>query len=236
MEFNNPINVYPVVEQVSHKTSFENKNQVDAETTRNILQKMPDFYLKNTLTFFNIEGILVASNIFSDYFECKIEACGGVCCKIGDSGALLETDELSILNAAFPSASRYMDSKCVEIAGQAGLYQQNLEGDWTTTMADKHGCIFAVKANGSYLCSLHQAFEDGVIDFKKPISCDLSPIRKIRYKGAEVIFYRPWNICNTGCMNGREKNVKVFQFAETSLVRNYGTQWYAQLLNLQMEI
>ena len=67
------------------------------------------------------------------------------------------------------------------------------------------------------------------IDFKKPISCHLYPIRITKYDHYHAINYDRWSICSPACSLGESLGVPVYQFLKEPLIRAYGEEWYHQL-------
>jgi hypothetical protein len=68
-----------------------------------------------------------------------------------------------------------------------------------------------------------------IIDFKKPISCHLYPIRITPYETFEALNYDRWSICGDACRFGDSLKVPVYQFLKEPLIRKYGENWYKQL-------
>ncbi|MDR1950745.1 MAG: DUF3109 family protein, partial [Bacteroidales bacterium] len=48
--------------------------------------------------------------------------------------------------------------------------------------------------------------------------------------------YDRWTICSEARIEGREKNIKIFQFLKEPLVRKYGADWYEQLVFVEKEL
>ena len=78
-------------------------------------------------------------------------------------------------------------------------------------------------------CAFEKAYNDGVISWKKPISCHLYPIRISKYPDYEALNYDRWSICSDACSFGKEHKVSVFEFLKEPLVRKYGEEWYEQV-------
>ena len=61
---------------------------------------------------------------------------------------------------------------------QQGMYVVDADGDNTTTLVNNKECAFvSFDQDGIAKCSIEQAYNAGKIEFKKPISCHLFPIR-----------------------------------------------------------
>jgi len=89
-----------------------------------------------------------------------------------------------------------------------------------------------VKKNGLIKCAFEQAYNEGKIFWKKPISCHLYPI--IAYKGVhgdyERLNYEPREkLCSPGCALGEKLKVPVHAFLKEPLIRKYGEAFYEAL-------
>ena len=80
-------------------------------------------------------------------------------------------------------------------------------------------------------CGIEEAHQAGLIDFKKPISCHLYPVRvrKEHLLGFEVLEYHEWDICSAACELGQKEQIPVYQFVKSALIRKYGTAFYEEL-------
>ena len=67
------------------------------------------------------------------------------------------------------------------------------------------------------------------MNWKKPISCHLYPIRITAYPDFDVLHYDRWSICADACNFGDALNVKVYEFLKEPLIRKYGEAWYLDL-------
>ena len=74
-----------------------------------------------------------------------------------------------------------------------------------------------------------KAYEDGVVDWPKPISCHLYPIRVSKYEDFDAVNYSRWDICKAACTLGKEHKVAVYEFLKEPLVRKYGDDFYDEL-------
>ena len=83
--------------------------------------------------------------------------------------------------------------------------------------------------NGVSKCSIEKAFSENKIDFKKPISCHLYPIRITKYKNFDAVNYESIKICSPACKLGKEMQMPVYKFLKEPLIRKYGTEFYNEL-------
>lgn len=173
------------------------------------------------------ENTILSDEIFSEQFVCNLEKCKGACCIEGDSGAPLEEDELAIIDDIFEKVKPYLNEKGLKAIEEQGKYTMDFEGDYTTTCVDGNKeCAYVLFENGITKCAFEKAYNDGVIQWKKPISCHLYPIRVTKYPDYEALNYDRWHICSPACDFGKELKVSVFEFLKEPLIRKYGEEWY----------
>ncbi len=84
------------------------------------------------------------------------------------------------------------------------------------------------KNNVAY-CGIEKAHEEGVIDFQKPISCHLYPIRIKEYEEITAVNYEVWDICSDACVLGESLKTPVYQFCKDALIRKFGEDFYTEL-------
>ncbi|MFB5945271.1 DUF3109 family protein [Albibacterium profundi] len=177
-----------------------------------------------------IDGVLVSEDLIKEEFVCNLNACKGACCIEGDSGAPLEKDELEILERIYPAVKPYMTTTGIETIEARGTHVVDDDGDLTTPCVDKNKeCAYVTWENGITKCAIEKAFEDGKIDWQKPISCHLYPIRITQYPEFDVLNYDRWHICHAACSFGKQLNVPVYNFVKAPLIRKYGEEWFKEL-------
>ena len=66
-----------------------------------------------------------------------------------------------------------MRKEGIDVVEKEGPTVIDIDGDLTTTLVKNKECSFVVFENGIAKCSIEQAYNDNIIDFKKPISCHL---------------------------------------------------------------
>ena len=124
-----------------------------------------------------------------------------------------------------------MDLAVAVVIGAAfGAVVSALVKDLLTPLIQGKECAYTVFENGVAKCGIEKAFFDGKIDFQKPVSCHLYPIRINRMKsGVEAVNYDRWSICRAACKLGEALKVPVFRFLKNALVRKYGEAWFERL-------
>ena len=86
---------------------------------------------------------------------------------------------------------------------------------------------------GVILCGFEQAYNDGKIGWKKPLSCHLFPIKISKSDldpDLEYVNYEPReDLCSAACGLGKKLKVPVYQFLKEALIRKYGQEFYEAL-------
>ncbi len=180
-----------------------------------------------------IQEILVSETVIKEAFACNLSACKGACCVEGDYGAPLTNKEVVTLGQLLEDIFPYLPQKSREVIREQGFSKPQDEGDGVETelMADG-ACVFMGRDElGITFCGIEKAYNAGDIDFKKPVSCHLYPIRinKNKFTGFEAMNYDQWDICSPACDNGQKKGIKVFEFAKDAIIRKYGEEFYDEL-------
>ncbi|MGV6845286.1 MAG: DUF3109 family protein [Lutibacter sp.] len=178
---------------------------------------------------FQLGKTIVSEDIIEKDFVCNLKACKGKCCIDGEAGAPLEEEELKILMDIYPKVKPFMRSEGIKAIEEQGLFITN-EGEYETTLIDQKDCAFVVfDKNKIAKCAIEEAYNAGKINWKKPISCHLYPIRIMEYSEFSAVNYHHWPICDDACTLGKELQVPVYKFVKEALIRKYGEDWYAEL-------
>ena len=177
-----------------------------------------------------IDDTLISEDLFSEEFVCNLAKCKGICCVEGDAGAPLDEDETKILDEIYPKIKPYLRPEGIQAIEEQGTYTLDFEGDLVTPLVNNAECAYVIFDEKGYTkCAIEKAYEDGVIDWQKPISCHLYPIRITEYSNFSAINYHEWDICSDACTLGKELGVKVYQFLKKPLIRKYGEEFYQTL-------
>ncbi|MDY3339123.1 DUF3109 family protein [Riemerella anatipestifer] len=177
-----------------------------------------------------IEDKLISEDLFSEEFVCNLNKCKGACCIEGDAGAPLEQSEVNILEDIYPKIKSYLRPEGIKAIEEQGTSVEDFEGDLVTPLIDNRDCAYVIfDENGITKCGIEKAYEEGVIDWQKPISCHLYPIRITEYSTFTAFNYHEWKICSDACALGKELKVPVYKFLKTPLIRKYGEGFYQTL-------
>ena len=178
-----------------------------------------------------IEDKLISEDIFSEEFVCNLSKCKGACCVEGDIGAPLEKEETKILDDIYEKIKPYLTREGIKAIEEQGTWEIDpSDGDFVTPMVENRECVYVTfDEKGITKCGIEKAYEDGVIDWQKPISCHLYPIRVQKYSTFTALNYHEWFICSDACALGKELQVPVYKFLKTPLIRKFGEDFYTML-------
>lgn len=180
-----------------------------------------------------VGSVLVSDDIKEKEFVCNLEKCKGACCVEGDFGAPLEDDELPVLREIYAQVKPYLSEAGIKAIERQGTYVLDDDGDFSTPTIGGRECAYSIyDAQGVLKCGIEQAYLDGKITWKKPISCHLYPIRITKKKNFEAVNYHKWSICSPACTLGKEMQVPLYKFLKEALVRKYGQLWYDELVDI----
>lgn len=180
-----------------------------------------------------IDDVLISLDVVEEHFVCQLNACKGACCYEGDFGAPLEKAELAILETSYPSIAPFLTDEGREAIKKQGIYTyfKEEETEGTPLLEDRACAYMTYDELGIARCGIEAAFLAGKIDFKKPISCHLYPVRitTAPAQNFEALNYDRWSICAAACQNGKDLKVPIYQFVKEALIRKYGEDFYDQL-------
>lgn len=178
-----------------------------------------------------IDNTVISDDVAEQFFVCNLDKCKGACCVEGDLGAPLELSELAILDEIYPKIKPYLTEAGIRAIEQQGRYEADGDGGYVTTTINGRECVYAgYDERGILKCGIEAAYKGGAVDWKKPLSCHLYPIRVTKYDQYHALNYDRWPICSPACGFGKELNVPVYKFVREALIRAYGEEWYGKLV------
>ncbi len=178
-----------------------------------------------------IGDVLVADDVVSARFVCDLNACKGGCCVDGDCGAPLTEEETVIIRDILPVVREYLPEDYIAKVEQDGTHTTDGEFGYVTPTMPDGTCTYAFRDElGIVKCGIEQAWRDGKIDFQKPISCHLFPIRVIEQPGYTAVNYEPRKkLCRPACKLGSKLQVPVYQFLKAPIIRKWGQEFFEAL-------
>ncbi len=178
---------------------------------------------------FQIGKTIVSDDVLEKEFVCNLTACKGQCCIDGDAGAPLDKEETAILEEIYPVIKPYLRPEGIASIEENGAWVVGEDGDYETPLINNKECAYVIFDGATALCGIEQAYNEGLVKWKKPISCHLYPIRIKEYSQFSAVNYNRWHICDDACVLGKELEVPVYRFLKEPLIRKYGESWYAEL-------
>ena len=178
-----------------------------------------------------IQNALVSLDVIEKFFVCNLDKCLGECCIEGDAGAPITEQEYAQLKEILPEVYADLLPAARQRIDEAGVAYVDEEGDLVTQIVEGRNCVFTCYGEGGMcMCAIEKAYREGRIDFYKPISCHLYPLRLTDYSSFTAVNYHSWKICKAAEVLGRAKGVRVYQFLKEPLIRRFGKEWYDELL------
>ncbi|WP_411894183.1 DUF3109 family protein [Winogradskyella sp. A2] len=185
---------------------------------------------------FQLGKAIVSEEIIEKDFLCNLSACKGACCIAGDAGAPLEKDEVQLLEDIYPKVKPFLRTEGIEVIEKQGQSIVTEFGDYETPLIDGADCAYVIfDDNKTALCGIEEAYNQGAIDWKKPVSCHLYPIRTREYSEFTAVNYDKWEICDDACSLGKELQVPIYKFVREALIRKFGKDWYTKLEKIASE-
>ncbi|MCQ2269787.1 MAG: DUF3109 family protein [Bacteroidales bacterium] len=177
-----------------------------------------------------VDNILVSDDLFDGQFCCDLSKCQGLCCVEGDTGAPIAPEEIADLEDNYPLFKKYMSQEGVDKVETEGTFDYDMEGAFVTPLLSDERCAYAYyDEHGVAKCAIEKAFRNGEIDFQKPISCHLYPIRVNKLPDYEALNYHRWMVCEDACELGKRLHLPIFRFLKEPIIRAYGEDFYQKL-------
>jgi hypothetical protein len=178
-----------------------------------------------------IDDKLVSDEVVKEAFVCDLRACKGACCVEGDYGAPLEAEETGILAEIYPLVKDFLLPEGRAAIEAQGTHVPGEEaGDFATPLVAGGPCAYMTRDElGIARCGIEQAWRAGAVEFQKPVSCHLYPIRITKLPDYEALNYHRWEICSAACALGEKLKVPVYVFLKDPIVRRYGADFYEAL-------
>lgn len=186
-------------------------------------------YLTSFAVMFQVGKTIVSEEILDREFVCNLNACKGSCCVEGEAGAPVTAEETEILRKIYPKLKPFLRKEGITAIEEQGLFTTNPMGEFETTLVNRKECAYAIFDEDIAKCGIEEAYNQKVIDFRKPISCHLYPIRIQEYSTLTAVNYHAWPICNDACELGESLKVPTYKFVKEALIRKFGLAWYEEL-------
>lgn len=179
---------------------------------------------------FQLGKTIVSEEIIENEFVCNLSACKGACCVDGNAGAPVEEQETEILVDIFSKVKPFLRPEGVEAIEEQGAFIKGEDGEWETPLVNGSECAYVIFSDkGTAMCGIEEAYNQGAVKWKKPVSCHLYPVRVREYTQLTAVNYHKWEICDPACSLGEELKVPIYKFVKEALIRKFGKKWYKEL-------
>lgn len=179
-----------------------------------------------------VKDCIISEDIAEKRFCCDLAKCKGECCIEGDCGAPLEESEIPILERVLPEVEPYMTPEGIDVVKREGVSVPDLAGEPSTPLINGRECAYINWGDdGMALCAIERAYRDGKIDWMKPVSCHLYPIRVDEFGEFTSLNYHQWDICQCAVAKGKECGQPLYEYLKEPLIRKFGQEWYDELLD-----
>lgn len=177
---------------------------------------------------------LVSASLLEKRFVCDLNACKGACCVEGDAGAPVTLAEISMLESILEKVKPYMTEKGIEAVENMGVFYMDEDNDPVTTLTEGGACAFTVfEEDGTAKCGIEKAYYDKEIKWKKPLSCELFPIRVKEYTQFTAVNFEEIDICKPACSCGEKLNIPVYKFLKAPIIRGFGEEFFNELVEAE---
>jgi hypothetical protein len=178
-----------------------------------------------------IDNVLLADDIVEAHFVCDLEKCKGGCCVDGDCGAPITQEEADTIAELYPVFKQHLDPAYIPEIERQGTHTTDDEYGLVTPTVNGGICVYGYTDElGIVKCGIEKAWRAGQINFRKPISCHLFPIRVTETDSYDLLNYEPRKqLCRPACKQGNKLKVPVYRFLKEPLIRKYGEEFYEAL-------
>ena len=137
--------------------------------------------------------------------------------------------EIKVIDKILETILDYLPAKSVEHIKKSGFWEEKSDTLMIKSV-NKRDCVFAYFEGDVAKCAIEKAYFDERVDFRKPISCHLFPIR-VNDFGGHVLKFEEYEECSAALDKGKKTGTSVLEFCKDALVRAYGEQFYESLAN-----
>jgi hypothetical protein len=171
-----------------------------------------------------IDDTIFSFDILEKKFRCDLSRCLGNCCRYGDSVA-----EAHTLESKYSIVKPYLREEGISAIEIKGKSVKDFENDMVTPLIGDEECAYSIIKDNILSCGIERAFEDGMIGFRKPLSCHLFPARIKYYSDFRAINYQELAICKPAQEAGIKDGIYLYEFLKVPLTRALGEEMYKEL-------
>jgi hypothetical protein len=185
--------------------------------------------------FTEIEDIILNNKIFSTHFSCDLEKCKGACCTMqSEYGAPVYGREIDAIEEIQDKVKEILPPKSRKLIEKDGFWEEK-EGQLLLKSVNKRDCVFVIYENDIAKCAFEKLYFQEEIDFRKPISCHLFPIRISEF-GGPVLRFEKYRDCEPALEKGKKTKTSVAEFCSEALARAFGQSFVDKLFKEIIEL
>jgi hypothetical protein len=148
----------------------------------------------------------------------------------GESGAPITKEEFQDIESILPKIWNDLSQKAQDVINKQGIAYTDYDGELVTSLVNGNECVFTYfDADGICKCAIDNAYREGRISVRKPVSCHLYPIRLTEYNDFTAVNYHRWSICKPAVKLGRKEGMPLYRFLREPLIRKFGEEWYHEV-------
>ena len=129
---------------------------------------------------------------------------------------------LVFLTDIWSKVKPYLRPEGIAAIEKKGTSVVDFENEKVTPLIGNEECAYTNKKGDIFLCGIEQAWSDGKISFRKPLSCHLFPIRIKYYSDFRAVNYEELAICSPARVAGDREGIYVYEFLKEPLIRALG--------------
>jgi len=178
-----------------------------------------------------IDNILMSSEIVETHFTCDLKKCKGACCTMESKfGAPLKHEEIEIIGKNLQEIKEYLSEEHKNEIEKNSFWME-VNGEYMTRSVNNRACVFVSWEGDIAKCGIEKAYRDGKINFIKPVSCHLFPIRTGQFSGT-VLRYEKYHECEPALKLGEKTKTSILDFCKEALQREFGKEWFLKIKSL----
>lgn len=183
-----------------------------------------------------IDDTIFSLDILEKKFRCNLPLCLGNCCRYGDSGAPLSSNEAHTLIEIFDKVEPYLRPEGIAAIREKGTSITDFENERVTPLIGNEECAYTIFDGDVIMCGIEKAWHEGKITFRKPLSCHLFPARIKYYSDFRAVNYEELAICSPARKAGDNEGIYVYEFLKEPLIRALGEDLYKELCIAAVEL
>lgn len=176
-----------------------------------------------------LDHLLLNEQVLSTHFSCDLKGCKGACCTLkGGAGAPLLEEEVEQIRRVVEPVMKYLPVTSQELLREQDPVE-GPRGDRSVVCIDDADCAFVYYDGDVAKCAIEKAYFAGEVEFRKPLSCHLFPIRVANF-GGPYLHYEVIDECEPGRALGEQLGRPLVESLRDALVRAYGPEMYDRIL------